>query len=111
VQGALVNVRRHAHAQHATVTFSQEGDELEVLVEDDGVGFDLGSVDSDIGLQSMRERAESVGGWMKIVSAPGAGTRVRVGVPLGDASREFQIADTAGAPRVVDRTPERASGA
>lgn len=48
-------------------------------VSDDGVGFDpTGSFPGHLGLRSMRERAESLGGTLQIESAPGEGTRIRV---------------------------------
>lgn len=93
VQGALVNVRRHAHAANVWVSFASHGDDLSVLVEDDGVGFDRGAVQADIGLQSMRERAESIGGSLTIDSAAGRGTRVRLTVPLEAGRRELQPAE------------------
>ncbi|MBU2603106.1 MAG: GAF domain-containing protein [Actinobacteria bacterium] len=82
VQGALVNVRRHAHARNLWVSFARDNGSLAVVVEDDGVGFDVSAVRANIGLQSMRERTESVGGYIEIDSAPGRGTRVRLRVPL-----------------------------
>ncbi len=89
VQGALVNVRRHAHARNLWVSFTRDNGCLTVVVEDDGVGFDVSAVRADIGLQSMRERTESVGGHVEIDSAPGRGTRVRVRVPLEADRREI----------------------
>ncbi len=82
VQGALVNVRRHAQAGHLWVNFIREDAFLTVTVEDDGVGFDPKAVRRDIGLQSMKERTESVGGRLEIDSKPGCGTLVRLRLPL-----------------------------
>ena len=87
VQEALSNVRRHAGAVAASVEFRRSGSNLEVEVADDGRGFDPAGTRSAgwprFGLQTMRERAESVGGSFAIESAPGLGTRVIVRIPLG----------------------------
>jgi signal transduction histidine kinase len=92
VQGALANVRRHAHATNLWVSFSREAEDLCVTLADDGVGFCPGAVRADIGLQTMRERSESVGGSLTIESAPGEGTRVRVRIPLEEEHGELQLA-------------------
>jgi signal transduction histidine kinase len=59
--------------------------ELEGEVADDGVGFDVSSVLDDparLGLVSLAQRLDSVGGRLTIQSSPGAGTRVRFGIPI-----------------------------
>jgi signal transduction histidine kinase len=92
VQGALVNVRRHARAANVGVSFARESNDLRVVVEDDGVGFDVRQVAANIGLQSMRERTASVGGSLEIDSEPGRGTRIRLRVPLEAGRRALQPA-------------------
>jgi signal transduction histidine kinase len=88
VQEALSNVRRHAHAERILVTAQSEGEMLLVCIEDDGRGFEQGQVGRDgwprFGLQTMAERASSVGGKLTIDSRPGAGTRVTARVPLAE---------------------------
>lgn len=83
---ALHNVWRHARARHAEVRIGIEGTMVRVTVEDDGVGFDPEACPSNgrrhYGLQTMRERAESVGGTLQILSSPEQGTRVVVLLPL-----------------------------
>ena len=81
---ALSNVTRHARASSVEVELSERGGELCARVTDDGAGFDpSGAVDpGHIGLLEMRERVESVGGRISIVSAPGKGTSVEVDVPI-----------------------------
>lgn len=93
VQGALVNVRRHAHAANVWVSFACGDNDLQVTVDDDGVGFDMQRVTAGIGLQSMQERAESVGGSLSIDSTPGRGTCIRLRVPLEAGRRELQPAE------------------
>ena len=81
-QEALNNVVRHAHASRATVRLDVRADWASVEVIDDGVGFEPALRGGDgYGLPGMRERAERLGGTLRVESAPGAGTRVRVEVP------------------------------
>jgi nitrate/nitrite-specific signal transduction histidine kinase len=91
VQEALTNVRKHSKATSVQVKFEPNGDnELRVIIADDGQGFELARPRLTgwprFGLQTMRERAEAVGGALKIDSAVGKGTRVEVRVPLPQAS-------------------------
>lgn len=92
VQEALTNVRKHARVQHAHVALTMpRADLLEVVIADDGQGFDPASSGGGrvYGLVGMRERAESLGGSLRIESQPGCGTRVMVTVPintLGDGA-------------------------
>jgi signal transduction histidine kinase len=86
-QEALANVRKHAQAQQAWVSLRHPtANVLELDIRDNGIGFDPAhaprSTASSFGLESMRERAEILGGSFHIVSAPGSGTRVIVSVPL-----------------------------
>lgn len=85
VQEALANVRRHARASEAWVTFASAGDALEVCVRDDGQGFDPEHIARgqwpQFGLRSMRERAEAAGGSLEIESEPGRGTLIRATFP------------------------------
>lgn len=87
VEEAVNNALKHAQAQHIWVRAGQKGDMLAVDVEDDGEGFNLGSVlqaydqRESFGLVNMRERAELIGGQLTIVSAVGQGTTVTLRVP------------------------------
>lgn len=85
VQEALSNVARHADASHARVALREMDGAVEALVEDDGRGFDpiaLEATQPCLGLFGMRERALYVGGEVRVGSAVGAGTRIRVRIPL-----------------------------
>lgn len=85
IQEALTNVRKHAHASHAWVRIRTLGDLAEVSISDNGRGFDLtlsAAREGHFGLQTMAERAESVGGRVEVLSAPGEGTTVQVRLPL-----------------------------
>jgi signal transduction histidine kinase len=90
IQEALTNADRHASAKHARVEASCDGDNLEVIVRDDGVGFDPDTLDvmQGLGLAGMRERANLVGGEFEIESAPGRGTQITFRAPLRERSEE-----------------------
>ncbi|WP_262380366.1 GAF domain-containing sensor histidine kinase [Nonomuraea sp. PA05] len=80
-QEALHNALRHSGAEAVAVRLAYAGGRLELVVRDDGSGFE--QTDSrGLGLASMRDRAEAVGGEMSVESAPGAGTTVRVEVSV-----------------------------
>jgi two-component system CheB/CheR fusion protein len=94
-QEALNNVYKHAGATTAAVMLSRYGDEVLLIIEDNGRGFSpktgLEAVGEDrgLGLISMRERAALINGTLQIESAPDEGTTVHVRVrlaPVGDAA-------------------------
>ena len=83
-QEALTNVRAHALASMVTISVEESGEGLLVQVEDNGVGFTpeaLGGHAETPGLRTMRERAETAGGWLRIDSAPGEGATVQYWLP------------------------------
>jgi signal transduction histidine kinase len=86
IQEALSNVRKHAGATSAKLTFKVTGDLLQIAIGDDGQGFDpaatVAKLDGGFGLRSMRERVEELDGCLEIISQPGRGTQVIVKVPL-----------------------------
>ncbi len=93
-QEALTNVVRHAHAAEVTVELRQRGNELHLIVEDDGQGFDVGTArdraiqGASLGLVGMQERAELAGGRLELNSAPGEGTQVHAIFPLAIRPQE-----------------------
>jgi PAS domain S-box-containing protein len=82
VQEALTNVARHARVDHVWVRGWVEDSSLLLEVADEGTGFDLDAVEAATGLIGMRERASRLMGRLIVESQPGAGTRVRVQMPL-----------------------------
>jgi len=81
-QEALHNVVKHANASSATMRIAREGDRVKVSVSDDGVGFEPGEVPRlHFGLIGMRQRADLVGGELRVESAPGSGTLIEASVP------------------------------
>lgn len=83
VQEALRNIVRHAGAHSARVSLAPSDGGLQLLVTDDGVGFEprMGH-SAGLGIASMRERVREAGGRFSIRSVPGAGTTVQAWVPL-----------------------------
>jgi PAS domain S-box-containing protein len=89
-QEALTNVVRHAQAQRVWIELSQRDGLLELVVRDDGVGFDVTQTleraagAGNLGLLGMKERVEILGGTLQIDSQPRQGTRIRVSIPLAE---------------------------
>jgi signal transduction histidine kinase len=86
-QEALHNAVKHATAERLGLRLEEGERQLVLTVRDDGVGFDPAATahrSRRLGLTSMEERATSLGGALRIDSAPGKGTTIRLEVPLGD---------------------------
>ncbi len=82
VQEALNNVGKHAGAGAVTLRVAGGEGRVDVLVYDDGRGFDPAERHAGFGVAGMRERVELVGGELHIESGPGSGTRVTASIPL-----------------------------
>jgi signal transduction histidine kinase len=84
-QEALNNALKHARASQVVLSIRVDAESAVLEVNDDGQGFDLAHVvdKGGLGLTSMRERAEEIGGLLMVHSVPDEGTLVRVTVPLG----------------------------
>jgi signal transduction histidine kinase/ligand-binding sensor domain-containing protein len=82
VQEALSNVSRHSHANHVEVGLSYLVDKVAVIIADNGCGFNQETTPVGVGLRSIRERIESLGGVVEITSLPDCGTRVTVNLPV-----------------------------
>lgn len=86
-QEALNNIAKHAKPSRVTVILERRGENVILIIEDDGVGFELqpdrppSESGKGLGLVGMRERASLVGGGVEIESAPGKGTTIFVKVP------------------------------
>jgi signal transduction histidine kinase len=86
-QEGVTNILRHAQATHMSLFIKCFPQVITMVIEDDGVGFDPEKLGSDqgkrhLGLISMRERAEILGGSLDILTAPGKGTTIQVQIPL-----------------------------
>jgi signal transduction histidine kinase len=88
VQEALTNIAKHAGSRNCRVALQALPDALALWIEDDGRGFDLSTVDRNLGrrglgLLSIRERVAQLGGVVQVESSPGRGTRLYVALPIG----------------------------
>ena len=89
-QEAINNIVRHAQAKHADIRLSQTSTHWNLVVHDDGRGFDMttlhaSSTEPQWGLFGVRERAQLIGGAFQIESAQGKGTTLRVQIPIVQA--------------------------
>jgi len=81
-QEALHNVVKHAHASQITLALHEEDDQLVLEIGDNGSGFDANDTFAGhLGLRSMRERIEQVGGSLTIISSPCHGTHITASTP------------------------------
>jgi signal transduction histidine kinase len=83
-QEALANIARHSSASRADVSLEYETGVVNMIIKDNGRGFDAGAQHDGLGLHSMRERAEALNGSFKVESAPGQGTQISVTLPKGN---------------------------
>jgi ligand-binding sensor domain-containing protein/signal transduction histidine kinase len=81
-QESLANVARHSCANQMTIELSYSAETVEMVISDDGCGFNLDQKPAGVGLRTMQERAIMIGGSLKIETTPGGGTRIRVSVPI-----------------------------
>jgi two-component system sensor histidine kinase DegS len=87
-QEALVNAVQHGRATQARVTVALQPDTAVLVIEDNGTGFDVeqalakAAARQTLGIASMQERAEMLGGWLRVESARGHGSRVELSVPV-----------------------------
>ncbi len=96
VQEALTNVVKHANAATVEISILENERQVEVVVRDDGAGFDPGTAHEGFGLLGMRERAALVGGVLALETAPGSGTTIRVTLPVVAAPVGAILRDAAG---------------
>ena len=95
VRELLINASKHAGTGEASVAMAEKEGRLEIIVRDQGGGFDLaaaaaaegsnarGGLSSKFGLFSIRERMSAIGGWFEIRSAVGKGTTATLALPIG----------------------------
>ena len=79
---ALNNTLRHARATEVTIKIQAENGHVTLLIQDNGIGFDLAADSTGLGLSTMQERAEAMGGELSIQSDFQAGTTVEIAVAL-----------------------------
>lgn len=86
IQEALANVTRHSAANSVSIVLIIQQSDVNVSVSDNGRGFELNRTPNGMGLRSIRERVESVGGRFNIESTAGQGTRLELQIPLKETS-------------------------
>ena len=79
ISESLANIGKHAEADHASITLSQDGETLVVTVADDGRGG--ADPDAGVGLRGLADRVEALHGTLQVWSPPGAGTTLRAEIP------------------------------
>jgi two-component system, NarL family, sensor kinase len=82
VSEALANVVKHASARHASIRIARAAGQLELDITDDGIGFHPGRAGAGVGLSTMAERAEELGGTCQVAPGKAGGTSVAVVLPL-----------------------------
>lgn len=102
VQEALTNVLKHAQANRVSVMLEYRNDELLVIVEDNGRGFQPGKERDGLGLLGIHERVALVGGKLNIESEPGSGTTLVVRFPAAASSQQKVFAHEL-APHLLSR--------
>lgn len=85
IQEALANVRQHAEAQAVDLAAHVDSGRVRFMIRDDGKGFDMANTGVQVehyGLSVMKERAEAIGGRLRVASQPGGGTTVSLEIPV-----------------------------
>jgi signal transduction histidine kinase/PAS domain-containing protein len=82
MQESLNNIAKHSKADWVHLSLKKKEDRIELVVEDNGTGFDLEKSKKGFGLSSMRERTELSGGAFRIETTSGAGTTIHASWPL-----------------------------
>ena len=82
VQVQLNNIIKHARAKAATIQLKKEPDHLELVIQDNGIGFDTKKKSTGIGLRNIRNRVGLYNGSVSIDSEPGKGCVLRITIPL-----------------------------
>ncbi len=81
-QKAIANALKHGAATELTLTVRHSDNAIEIVVHDNGCGFDPSTVSLGCGLRNQSQRAERLGGKLKIESAPGSGTMLHLHLPM-----------------------------
>ncbi len=93
VQEALHNCERHSHATAVRIRVEQKQDRLMLIIQDDGLGFDVRQV-KGLGLLGIQERGARLGGKASVHSTPGSGTVVSMELPFAENQRSTDIRET-----------------
>jgi PAS domain S-box-containing protein len=108
-QEALRNVSKHAEARSVDMKLVFAERAIQLSIVDSGAGFDISAVKSGLGLHSMRERTELVGGTFSITSQTGSGTRIVVSIPLQELPGGPSSDDKDGVPQPNEQMERRST--
>ncbi|NJO87774.1 MAG: hypothetical protein HC831_01570 [Chloroflexia bacterium] len=84
IQEAFNNIIKHANAEQVKLILGVKNNQLNILVEDDGKGFDTsnGHLNAGNGISNMKERVSLLGGKFRLASKPGNGTKLNISIPV-----------------------------
>lgn len=82
LQEQMRNIQKYAGATEVELNISEKGNDLVMVIKDNGVGFDTAVTKSGIGLANMRRRAELFGGFTSVRSSPGHGCELKIVIPI-----------------------------
>lgn len=106
---AVSNASRHSGASNVVIRLDDRAAGVSMRVEDDGRGFVMNVTEDaalHLGLVSMRERAEILGGWLKVDSSPAMGTSVHLWVPEGSDAPPASTEEASAPPGADETAPE-----
>ncbi len=79
VQEALNNIARHALASHVEIYFNSDSGQVDLTIQDDGLGFEPERIEpGHLGLSIMKDRIQNIGGTLEIISRMGGGTLIKI---------------------------------
>lgn len=86
VQELSTNIIKHSQATEATIHLTDHGDSINIMIEDNGVGFDRKNIDTadGMGLQNIKKKIVQLGGNLEIDTTPGKGTTIIIDIPVND---------------------------
>jgi len=79
---AINNIAKYSGASMATISISRSGDDLELVVTDNGLGFDKNSITPGNGLGNMEQRCAQLQGTYQVETSPGSGVRITCRIPV-----------------------------
>jgi signal transduction histidine kinase len=82
VQEAINNITKHSKAQNAIVSLYKKQNNINLCIEDDGCGFSLNQKSKGNGIANLQERVKLLNGSIEIETEPGAGTRIKISIPV-----------------------------
>jgi PAS domain S-box-containing protein len=82
VQEGMNNILKYSHAKNAGIRLERDIHEVQLLIEDDGAGFNPANSSNGMGLKNIAERTRLLGGRLKLDSSPGKGVRIEIKIPI-----------------------------